>query len=260
MPLLELTDAQLTSWLGAWLWPLFRVMGFVMTVPLLGSNFVPMRVRLVLALAITLPVAPLVGPLPVVEALSIEAILIVLQQVLIGAALGFFLQIVFQIFVLTGQMIAMQMGLGFAAMVDPSTGVNTAVLSTFYLMFASLLFISFDGHLIMIRILAESFQTLPVAASGVGDTFILQILSTISWAFSSALVLALPAVTALLMTNFAFGIMTRAAPQMNIFALGFPSALMLGLFVVWLLTGTILESINNLFAEAFAMMRGMTGS
>lgn len=260
MSLLTLTDAQLGSWLGSYLWPLFRILGFIMAAPILGSNFLPIRVRLVLGLAITLAVAPLIGPLPVVDPLSLEAVLIVLQQVLIGAALGFFLQIVFHIFILTGQMIAMQMGLGFASMVDPSSGVNSAVLSTFYLMFVSLLFISFDGHLIMIRIIVESFQTLPIGMSGMDDAVLLQVVGTISWAFSSALVLALPAVTALLLSNFAFGIMTRAAPQMNIFALGFPSALMLGLFVVWLTTATVAGPINDLFAEAFAMMRGLTGS
>lgn len=258
MELLALSEAELTAWLGAFLWPLFRIGGFLMAAPVLGSDYVPMRVRLILSVIMAMTLAPVIGPLPVVEALSLQAGLIVLQQVLIGLALGFFLQIVFHLFVLSGQMIAMQMGLGFASMVDPATGVNTAILGTVYYMVATLLFVTMDGHLIMIGVLMDSFEVLPVSAQGLDRGIYMAVISTIGWAFASALVLALPAITALLMTNFAFGIMTRAAPQMNIFALGFPAALMLGLFVVWLVIRSTGESMGGLFNEAFLMMRELT--
>lgn len=255
MEVLQFSAAELTAWLGTFIWPLFRIMGFLLAVPIIGSNFVPMRVRVILAVCLALVVAPTLGPMPEVEGLSVAAFLVVLQQLLIGAALGFFLQLLLQLFILTGQMIAMQMGLGFAAMMDPANGVNVTVLSTFYMMLVSLLFITMDGHLVMLEILVESFTTLPVGFTGLSADVIMQIVSTISWAFSSALVLALPAVTALLLTNLAFGIMTRAAPQLNIFALGFPMALMLGLFIIWVLMGSILDSIEGLFGEMFMMMR-----
>lgn len=258
MELLTLSESELAAWLGAFLWPLFRIGGFLMASPVLGSDFVPMRARLILAVIMAMVVAPAVGPLPPVEALSLEMGMIVLQQLLIGAALGFFLQIVFHLFVLTGQMIAMQMGLGFASMVDPATGVNTAILGTVYYMLATLMFVSFNGHLIMVAVLMDSFEVLPVGAGGFSEGVYMAVVSTISWAFASALVLALPAVTALLMTNFAFGVMTRAAPQMNIFALGFPSALMLGLFVVWLIMPVTGNAMTGLFNEAFLMMRELT--
>jgi len=257
MEWLVLSEAELAAWLGAFLWPLFRIGGFLMAAPVLGSDFVPVRVRLILSVILALVVAPLVGPLPAVEALSLEAGLIVLQQVLIGAALGFFLQIVFHLFVLAGQMIAMQMGLGFASMVDPATGVNTAILGTVYFMVAMLLFISFNGHLIMISVLTDSFLVLPVGTEGFARGVYMTVVTTIGWAFANALVLALPAVTALLLTNFAFGVMTRAAPQMNMFALGFPSALMLGLFVVWLVISSTGDAMSALFNEAFLVMRSL---
>jgi len=241
--------------LGSFLWPLFRIMGFFMAAPLIGTQLVPMRVRLILAVSMAVLVAPLLPPVPQVEGISASAILIVMQQVVIGVALGFFMQLLFQVFVLAGQLIAMQMGLGFASMVDPSNGVNVAIVSTVYLMLVMMLFISFDGHLVMFEVLVESFTVVPVGLTGFSGDMLLRIVSTLSWVFSSAVVLALPALTALLITNFAFGIMTRAAPQMNIFALGFPVALMLGLFIIWMTLGTFLGSTEALFAEFFIMMR-----
>ena len=255
--MLSFTDAEIGAMVGSFLWPMFRIMGFFLAAPVLGSNFVPQRVRLILAVAVSLLVAPTLPDVPAVEGVSLTAMLIVGQQVLIGAALGFFLQMLFQLFVLLGQMIAMQMGLGFASMIDPSNGVNVAILSTFYLMFVTVLLISFDGHLVMIEVIAESFELIPISTSGLDVDVYYQLVTTISWAFSSALLLALPALTALLMTNFAFGIMTRAAPQMNIFALGFPIALMFGLFIIWLSMGFFLDSAEGIFAEMFVRMRAL---
>lgn len=255
--MLEFTDAEIGGLLGSFLWPLFRIMGFFLAAPVLGSNFVPVRVRLILALAVSLLVAPSLPPVPPIEALSLTVMIVVAQQILIGLALGFFLQMLFQIFVLLGQMIAMQMGLGFASMVDPTNGVNVAILSTFYLMLVTMLFITFDGHLVMIEIIADSFVQVPIGTGGLDTDIYMQIVSTISWVFSSALLLALPALTALLMTNFAFGIMTRAAPQMNIFALGFPVALMFGLFVIWLSLGFFLDAAAGIFNEMFIRMRAL---
>ncbi len=255
--MLTFTDAEIGALLGSYLWPMFRIMGFFLAAPVFGSNFVPVRVRLILSLVVSLLIAPTIPAVPVVEALSLSAFLIVAQQILVGAALGFFLQMLFQLFVLLGQMIAMQMGLGFASMMDPANGVNVAILSTFYLMFVTVLFISFDGHLVMIEVIAESFTLVPIATTGLDVDVYYQLISTISWAFSSALLLALPAVTALLITNFAFGIMTRAAPQMNIFALGFPVALMFGLFIVWISMAFFLDSVEAIFAEMFVRMRAL---
>ncbi|MEK7258491.1 MAG: flagellar biosynthetic protein FliR [Pseudomonadota bacterium] len=257
METLTFSAEQLGGLLGSFLWPLFRVMGFFMAAPLIGTQLVPMRVRLILVVAVTVLIAPLLPAVPQVDGLSLQMVLIVTQQLVIGLALGFFMQLLFQVFVLAGQLIAMQMGLGFASMVDPSNGVNVAIVSTVYLMLVMLLFIAFDGHLVMLEVLVDSFAVLPVGTVGFSGEILMQIVRTLSWVFSSAIVLALPALTALLITNFAFGIMTRAAPQMNIFALGFPIALMLGLFIIWMTMGTFLGSTESLFNEFFLMMRSL---
>ncbi|MDP2092203.1 MAG: flagellar biosynthetic protein FliR, partial [Pseudohongiella sp.] len=115
----------------------------------------------------------------------------------------------------------------------------------------------FDGHLVMISVIAESFEQIPISSTAVDRDIYYRLISTISWVFSSALLLALPALTALLITNFAFGIMTRAAPQMNIFALGFPVALMFGLFIIWMTMGYFEEISRTVFTDMFIRMRAL---
>ena len=256
MELVTLSEQELTAYLGSFLWPLFRIAGFMMVAPVIGSQLVPARIRLIAAVAVTVVVAPVLPAMPQLEPLSLQALVIVAQQLFIGILLGFFLQMIFQVLVLAGQMIAMQMGLGFASMMDPTNGVNVAVVSSFYLMFTTALFIAFDGHLEMLRVLVESFYSVPVLPSlANGDGITIAIVSQISWIFSSAMLIALPALTALLISNFAFGIMTRAAPQLNIFALGFPVALMFGLFLIWLTLPTVGEVAAGLFDQGFDVLR-----
>lgn len=260
MELIALTTEQLGAYLGQFLWPLFRVMGFLMVAPVVGSQLVPARIRLIVAVAIAVLMVPVLPPVPQIEALSLQAIILIGQQLLIGLALGYFLQMVFQTLVLAGQMIAMQMGLGFASMMDPTNGVNVAVVSSFYLMFGTMLFIALDGHLTMIEVLVQSFYSLPITEEfDFASTSLMSIVSSISWVFSSAMVIALPALTALLITNVAFGIMTRAAPQLNIFALGFPVALLLGVFLMWLTLPAVTESVSILYEQAFIRMAGFVG-
>ncbi|MFT6093548.1 MAG: flagellar biosynthetic protein FliR [Pseudohongiellaceae bacterium] len=259
MELLTFSEEQLGAYLGQFLWPLFRVMGFLMVAPVIGSQLVPTRIRLIIAVAIAVLIAPVLPDMPQVKGLSVQAMLLVGQQLLIGLSLGFFLQMVFQTFVLAGQMIAMQMGLGFASMMDPTNGVNVAVVSSFYLMFVTMLFIALDGHLTMLEVLVGSFRSLPISLDfNFASTSLLAIISSISWIFSSAMIIALPALTALLITNVAFGIMTRAAPQLNIFALGFPVSLLLGVFLMWLTLPAVAESAANLFEQAFIRMAQLT--
>ncbi len=260
MEVLQFSEAQLGAYLGSFLWPLFRIMGFIMVAPVIGSQLVPARLRIVVAVAVALIISPLLPAMPAVEALSLAALVIVAQQVLIGVALGFFLQMVFQTLVLAGQMIAMQMGLGFAAMMDPSNGVSVTVVSSFYLMFVTALFIALDGHLVMVEVLVDSFYTMPIGDNtGFLLSPVMAIVNSISWIFASAMVIALPAISALLITNFAFGIMTRAAPQLNIFALGFPVALLFGLALIWLTLPMLADSASALFTEAFLSIRDFTG-
>ncbi|KZZ36305.1 flagellar biosynthetic protein FliR, partial [Oleiphilus sp. HI0117] len=219
---MEFTDAQIGAWVGSFLWPLFRIASFLMVVPVIGTRLVPMRVRIGLSFALTLIVAPLIDPVPVIDALSIGSFLIVLQQVVIGTLMGFMFVLLMQLFVVAGQMISMQMGLGFASMVDPTNGVNTPILSQIFLIGVTLTFLAMNGHLVMIEVIVESFRAWPISASIIGENSIepyllWDMLMRINWLFASALLVALPVVTSVLIVNISFGVMTRAAPQMNVF-------------------------------------------
>ncbi|MEX0605942.1 MAG: flagellar biosynthetic protein FliR [Marinobacter sp.] len=247
------------QWVGQHLWPLFRIASFMMVIPFIGTQLVPARIRLGLALLITVLIVPMLDEVPQVEALSADAVIITLQQILIGVGLGFALTALFQLFVVTGQMIAMQMGLGFASMVDPANGVSVPVLSQLYSISVTLLYLAMNGHLVAFEVFLESFRTLPIGLEGLGQAGVWDLAHRISWVFVSAMLLALPAVTAVLIVNISFGVMTRAAPQMNIFALGFPIGLMFGLFSIWVLQANFLPHFQQYAEETYEFMRQLQG-
>ena len=259
------TDAQIGAWVGQLLWPLFRIASFFMVIPIIGTQLVPMRVRVGLALMVTMAVAPLLDSVPQVDALSLEAVVVSLQQIFIGTLMGFMFVLLMQLFVVAGQMIAMQMGLGFASMVDPSNGVNVPVLSQIFLIAITLMFLAMNGHLVMIEVIVESFRSWPVSSSILGpgsidQSMLWDILMRVNWMFASALLLALPAITSVLIVNLSFGVMTRAAPQMNVFSLGFPIAMLFGLFIIWVSTTGLLPQFEKLSTETFVYLRELQGA
>jgi len=255
----EISADLISQWVGQHLWPFFRLASFMMVIPFVGTQLVPARVRLGLALLITVLVAPMIPPVPQVDAFSADAVVITLQQILIGIGIGFALTALFQLFVVAGQMIAMQMGLGFASMVDPANGVNVPVLAQIYSITITLLYLAMNGHLVAFDVFIESFYTLPIGLEGLGQAGVWSLAHRISWIFISALLLALPAVTAVFIVNISFGVMTRAAPQMNIFALGFPIGLIFGLFAIWVLHANFLPHFEQYSRETFDFMRQLKG-
>ncbi len=254
--MLELSSAQIAGWISNFLLPLFRIAAVLMVMPIIGTQLVPQRVRLYMSLAITVLLVPVLPDMPQVDALSLRSMLLIAEQVLIGAMLGFSLQLFFHIFVFTGQLVSMQMGLGFASMMDPATGVSVPVLGQFLLMLVSLLFLAMNGHLVVFDVLAESFVTLPVGQSLNIDHFAI-VAGRLSWVIGAALLLALPAVSALLVINIAFGVMTRAAPQLNIFTIGFPLTLVMGLIIFWISTSDILAQYYTISSDALLLLRGL---
>ncbi|MCP4596512.1 flagellar biosynthetic protein FliR [Neptuniibacter sp.] len=237
----EISIAEIEQWVAVFLWPLFRIASFFMAVPLLGSNLINARVRLMLALAVTAVIAPLLPPMPDFDGLNFNSYLIIGQQIIIGAMLGFLFQVFYQIFVLGGQMIAMQMGLGFASMTDPANGISVVMLGQFYLTLIMMIFVSLNGHLVMIEVVVRSFDVVPVALDVLDRNSYWKVVMAGTWMFSAAFLMAVPAVTALLVVNMAFGIMSRAAPQLNILAVGFPFTMVLGLFINWVNLGGFLD-------------------
>jgi len=256
---LELSNAQIGGWVGQFLLPLFRIAALLMSMPLIGTQLVPVRVRLYLALTIALVLVPTLPPMPVVESLSLASLLLIAEQLLIGVMFGFVLQLFFHVFIVSGQLLAMQMGLGFASMVDPANGISVPVLGQFFNMLVILLFLSVNGHLVVLEILAESFVTLPVGG-GLSTNHFWEVAGKLGWVLGAGLLLVLPAITALLVVNLAFGLMTRAAPQLNIFSIGFPLTLVLGLIIVWIGMADIFAQYQIFVSEALMMLRELAGA
>ena len=256
MSLLALTDAQISTWVASFMLPLFRVGAVLMTMPIFGTSLVPKRIRLYFALAITVVITPNLPPMPTVNALDLSGLLLIAEQVLIGGLLGFSLQLFFQAFVVAGQIISIQMGMGFASMVDPTNGVSAAVIGQFLTMLVTLMFLAMNGHLVVFEVLTESFTTLPVGSGLVVNHF-WELVGRLSWVLGASLLLVLPAITALLVVNIAFGVMTRAAPQLNIFSIGFPLTLVLGMGIFWVGMADILNQYQPLATDALQFLRDL---
>lgn len=262
---MEFTDAQIGAWVGSFVWPLFRIASFLMIIPVFGTQLVPMRIRSGMAFLLALIVAPLIPDVPLVDALSLEAVLITIQQVFIGAITGLMFVMLLQIFVVAGQIIAMQMGLGFASMMDPINGVNVPILSQIYLVCVTLIFLAMNGHLVMIETIVESFDVWPISqdilgGSGIQPEQLWQFLMRINWLFASALLVALPVITSVLIVNISFGIVTRAAPQMNVFSLGFPIGMLFGVFLIWASVTEMAPMFDRFSRELFEFFREIKGA
>lgn len=252
---MQVTTAQIIAWLGSYFWPFTRIAAMISVAPILGTHSVPMRIRLGLALALTMVIAPLVPPVRGLQPLSINGVIVTAQQILIGLAIGFSVRLVFSAMETGGNAIANLMGLGFANMVDPQNGVQVPVLSQVFTTLAGLIFLSLDGHLVLVQVMTDSFHSLPIGVSGLSRAGVWQLVSWGSWVFTGGLLIALPAVAALLIVNIAFGVMTRAAPQLNIFAVGFPITLLLGFVVLIATLPTIAPKFTNLVSGSFDLTR-----
>ncbi len=255
---MHFTSAELTAWIGSLLWPFFRIGAMVMSAPITGSQMVPMRVRLFITLALTVVIAPQIPPVPAFDPFSPMTLLLILQQILIGVAMGIALQLVFAAIITGGQIVAYQMGLGFASMVDPQSGVTVPVVSQIYLLASSLLYLAFNGHLVLIEVVAESFTSMPIAPDGLTREGIWQLAAWGSELFAGAVLIALPTVAAILVVNIAFGVMTRAAPQLNIFAVGFPVTLTFGFVVMMFTFPSLLPQTEQLVQKVFLLIRTIT--
>lgn len=254
--MLSLTTGQLESWLAQYLWPFVRLGACFMAAPVFGAGFVPARVRLLLAAAVTLILAPLVPP-PQLAPFSAAGLLVIVHQIIIGVATGFALQLVFDALTLGGQMLANTMGLSFAYNVDPLRGASTPVVGQLYVLLVTLTFLALNGHLLLIEILAQGFATLPVGTSGLDGAALWGIVEWGSHLFAGALRVALPGMAALLVANLAFGVMSRAAPTLNLFAVGFPVTLIAGLVVIYLGVPSVLSTFVDSLDAAFALLRAL---
>ena len=222
---------QIADLLMATLWALLRVSGLVLIAPILGAVFTPMRLRILIAAVIAVAMLPVIPAMPEFSPLSPQGILAVAKELSIGLAIGFVLKLAIEAAVFAGQVVSMGMGLSFAMVVDPQAG-STPLLGRLYIIVATLLLLASNAHLALIALLAESYTLLPLGEAGIGPGQARALVGFGSMMFVGAMHLALPAVIAILMVNVAFGVISRSAPTLNLFAVGFPITLLLGMILM----------------------------
>lgn len=209
-----------------------------------------------LGLAISIAITPALPTIPSIEPASGIGLLIIAQQLLIGFAMGFSLRLIFSAIDMAGNIIATQMGLGFATLYDPQNTAQTPVVSEFLGVLALLVFMAINGHLMVIATLIQSFTAIPIGANSLGSGTWLNLANAGVIVFASGLMLALPILVALLVTNIALGVLSRAAPQLNLFAVGFPVTLALGFSILIVSMSYLGAPLQQLFEHGLQSMLG----
>lgn len=251
--MISLTSTQLDAWLAAFIFPLARILGLMATAPVFNNAGMPRRIRLLTGLAIGIVLAPVL-PIPTIAAGSWIGLAIIIEQMLIGIVMGFTLRLVFAAVDLAGELIGFQMGLSFAVFYDPQNAAQTPVLSEFMGLLSTLLFLSMNGHLLTLTALAESFQLLPITPEPFPAAVFSSVVTGATVLFSAGLLLSLPLIAALLIANLAMGVLARVAPQLNLFAIGFPVTLMAGFVVLIIAMPYFGKALERLYDDGFSLL------
>ena len=258
--MLSVTSTQLDAWLAGFFFPLTRILALMAVAPPFANSAMPNTMRLVIGLAVTFGLTAALPPMTAPPAVgSWLGLSIIVREIMIGIALGFGMQLAFAALDVAGELVGMQMGLGFATLYDPQSSGQTAVIGELFALMAVLLFLSLNGHLVILTLLAQSFSLLPVGqllpVSGWKE-----LVMTGSLLFGTGLLLALPIMAALLITTIAMGILTRVAPQLNLFAVGFPVTLLVGFSMLALAIPHLGPAFEHLFEDGFRIMNALLGA
>lgn len=247
--MITLTSAELNLWIASFLWPLTRILGLIATAPLFGNASVPINIKIALGVMLTLIISPVVPEGHAIDPMSLAGLLILIQELVIGLAMGFAMRIVFAATEFAGEVIGLTMGFGFATFFDPQTHGRSSAISQFLALLTLLLFLVTNVHLMMLSVLADSFISMPISGLPMQSFGLRQIVAWGGLIFSAGLQLSLPLIAVLLITNIALGVLTRAAPQLNLFGIGFPITLGAGFIVLALVVPYISTPLGRLFQE-----------
>ena len=253
--MISLTTAEMNTWIAALLWPLTRILGMIAASPLFGNSSIPRSAKLALGVMLALIIAPTIPAVPAADPVSMAGFLILVQELLIGAAMGFAIRIVFAAIEMAGEISSLTMGLGFASFFDPLTKGRSSAISQFLALIATMAFLAVNAHLVLLEVLAESFITMPISATPMSASAPFELVRWGGHIFHAGLQLSMPIVAALLITQVALGILTRAAPQLNIFGIGFPISLGVGLLVISIVLPYMGGPVQNLFNQGIEASR-----
>ena len=239
------------------LWPMLRISALLIAAPIFSLRALNLRIRIVLAMALTWLVYPL-HDWPKIDPLSAGGLLEICNQLMIGLLMGLMLQVVTAAIVLAGQSIANAIGLSMATMVDPNMG-NVPVISQFLLVMSTLIFVGLGGHALLLNLVLESFNSMPIGSHLLTTEAFKQFIAWSSMLFLGALLIALPVMVALLFINIGLGVATRAAPSLNIFSVGFPAMVFAGYAVLIMALPNIGARIQWLWMQGFFQVRALVG-
>lgn len=256
--MITLSSADLNTWIAAFLWPMTRILGLIATAPLFGNLSIPVRVKVGLGVMLTLVIAPTVPAMPATDPMSFSGLLIVMQQLVIGLAMGFAMRIVFAAVEMAGEISGLTMGFGFATFFDPQTRARSSAIAQFLALITLMLYLTLDVHLMLLATLSESFKTLPISGMPGGAGGFRQIALWGGLVFSAGTQLALPIIGVLLITNIALGVLTRAAPQLNLFGIGFPVTLTAGFLVLGLVLPYLATPMGRMLHDGVELVRQFT--
>ena len=239
------------------LWPMLRISALMMSAPIFSLSAFSLRLRILLALVLTWLIYPL-HKWPLLDPSTAPGLVEVFNQIMIGAVMGLILQVVVGAIVVGGQSIAAAMGLSMANMLDPNMG-NVPVISQLMIVMSTLIFVGFGGHAILLGLISESFHSLPIGTSILNQNVYGRVLQWSSMVFLGAVLMALPVMVSLLFINIGLGVVTRAAPSLNIFAVGFPAMIIAGFLILIISMESIGARIEWLWVQGFNVVRDVMG-
>lgn len=232
--MIHFSSLQMEQWIGQFFWPFVRILALLSTAPIFSAAQIPIQVRVGLALFMGLAIAPALPAMPPVDFLQGSGFLLLIEQILIGAAIGFAITVIFSVVQFAGSVIGLQMGLGFSSLYDPVAGVQVPTLSNFLNLFVLLIFLSLNGHLLVLAALVRSFSLLPVSIQLTLNPSAWHLLAEDGgMIFSLGLAFAAPVLGTLIIANLAMGVLSKLAPQLNLFVIGFPLLLGLGFLALY---------------------------
>ena len=227
--MIALTESQIMAWLSPLIWPFLRVLAVFTSAPIFSSRAFPLRARIGLALLLAIAAEPSLTGQPVISITGTDALGAVFQQVGVGLAIGFTVRLVFAAVELAGEVVGFQMGLNFASFFNPSLNTQSSAVATFFGQMSTFLFVVMNGHLMILMAVIKSFEAFPVDQNFLAALSGLKLYNLGADLFATGLWIALPMIGMLMFVNLGLGIVSRVAPQMNIYAIGFPITLTVGL-------------------------------
>ncbi|HEX4152388.1 MAG TPA: flagellar biosynthetic protein FliR [Steroidobacteraceae bacterium] len=257
---LVINAADISRWVARLWWPVLRIGGFVISAPIASESAIPSPVKIALSIGLAFILSPLAPVPPGLSIFSGAGVMAAAQEVLIGIAIGMVVQLTFEALTFAGQSISMSMGLGFATLIDPQHGAPTPVLGQLFMILGTLAYLAVNGHLVLIGALATSFKTLPIGAANIDASLLWSMGLWGARIFETGLLVALPAVAALIIVNLALGVVTRAAPQLNLFGIGFTITLMSGFLVLIVGLDGLMTGIASLLNSALTAVVDLVGT